>query len=126
MVIHLLLADDHTIVREGLRMILESQPDFTVVGEASNGREAVRLTEQLHPDVVIMEVVMSELNGIDAARKILEQDSNIKIIILSMHLSSEFVMRALQAGALGYLLKTSASAELIAAVREVIPRTPLP
>ena len=120
MVIHLLLADDHTIVREGLRMILESQPDFTVVGEASNGREAVRLTEQLHPDVVIMEVVMSELNGIDAARKILEQDSNIKIIILSMHLSSEFVMRALQAGALGYLLKTSASAELIAAVREVI------
>ncbi|MHB0936811.1 MAG: response regulator [Armatimonadota bacterium] len=115
-----LLADDHTMVREGLRMILESQPDITVVGEAADGREAVRLTSRLHPDVVIMDIAMPELNGIEATRTIREQGSDARVIILSMHLSSEFVARALRAGALGYLLKVSASTELITAVRTVM------
>jgi len=108
------------MVREGLRMILEAQPDLTVVGEAADGREAVRLTAQLHPDVVIMDIAMPELNGIEATRNIMEQNSDVNIIILSMHLSSEFVARALHAGALGYLLKVSASLELITAVRAVM------
>ena len=88
MAIRILLADDHTMVREGLRMILESQPDITMVGEADNGREAVRLTDQLRPDVVIMDVAMPELNGIEATRSILAQGSTTRVIILSMHLSS--------------------------------------
>ncbi len=119
MAIQILLADDHTMVREGLRLLLESQPDITVVGEAADGREAVRLTAQLHPDVVIMDITMPELNGIEATRLILEQDSNVRVIILSMHLSSEYAVRALRAGALGYLLKAAAGLELIAAVRAV-------
>ena len=119
MAISILLADDHTMVREGLRLLLESQPDMTVVGEAADGREAVRLTAQLHPDVVIMDITMPELNGIEATRSIREQDSNVKIIILSMHLSSEYAARALRAGALGYVLKTAAGTELIAAVYAV-------
>jgi len=120
MSIRILLADDHTMVREGLRMILEAQPDMAVVGEAADGREAVRLTSQLNPDVVIMDIAMPELNGIEATRNITEQGSDARIIILSMHLSSEFVARSLHAGALGYLLKASASLELINAIHAVM------
>ena len=117
--IRLLLADDHTIVRDGLRMILDTQPDMTVVGEAEDGRQAVLLATQLHPDVIIMDIAMPELNGIDATRCIMEDGHDVKVIILSMHLSSEYVVRALRAGALGYLLKTSASSNLIEAIHTV-------
>ena len=119
MAIRIVLADYHTIVREGLRMILESQPDIILVGEAADGREAVRLAAELHPDVVIIDITMPEIDGIEATRSILEHDSNARVIILSMHLSSEHTMQALRTGALGYLLKTSAGMELIAAVHAV-------
>jgi len=120
MSIRVLLADDHAMVREGLRMILEAQPDITVVGEAADGREAVRLTFEIEPDVVIMDIAMTELNGIDATRAIIERGSGARIVILSMHLSSEYVARALRAGALGYLLKASASMMLVDAVHAVM------
>ncbi|MHB0936810.1 MAG: response regulator [Armatimonadota bacterium] len=119
MPIRVLLADDHAMVREGLRMILEAQPDMSVVGEAANGREAVRLASELKPDVVIMDIAMPELNGIDATQSIIESTGGSKVVILSMHLSSEYVARALRAGALGYLLKASASMTLVEAVRSV-------
>ncbi len=119
MAIRILLADDHTMVREGLRLILDAQSDITVVGEASDGREAVRLAAQLHPDVVIMDITMPELNGLEATRLIMEEESNARVIILTMHLSSEYAARALRAGALGYLLKAATTMELIAAVHAV-------
>jgi len=107
-------------VRDGLRMVLDAQPDIKVVGEAADGRDAVRLVSELAPDVVVMDIAMPELNGIDAARAILEWNSDIKVIILSMHLSSEYVARAMRAGALGYLLKAAASMMLVDAVRAVM------
>lgn len=119
MTIRLLLADDHILVRDGLRMILEAQADMIVVGEAADGREAVTLAAQLQPDVIIMDIAMPELNGIEATRSILDENPRAGIVMLSMHLSSEYIVRALRAGARGYLLKASASMELIAAVRAV-------
>jgi len=120
MSVRVFLADDHAMVRDGLRMVLDAQPDMKVVGEAADGREAVRLVTELDPDVVIMDIAMPELNGIDATHLILEQNSGVKVIILSMYLSSEYVARAMRAGALGYLLKASASIMLVDAVRAVI------
>jgi DNA-binding NarL/FixJ family response regulator len=114
-----LLADDHGVVRKGLRFLLQTDPDIEVVGEASDGREAVRMTEQLGPDVVVMDITMPQLNGIDAASQIVKRDPNIGIVMLSMHCDETFLVRALAAGAHGYLLKDCAEADLLQAVRAV-------
>jgi DNA-binding NarL/FixJ family response regulator len=113
------LADDHAVVRDGLRLLLEAQPDLSVIGDAANGREAVRRVAQLCPDVVVIDIAMPELNGIEAAREIGEVCPSTQIIILSMHSTTEHVFRALQAGARGYLLKESAGIEVVNAVRAV-------
>lgn len=119
MTIAVFLADDHAVVRDGLRTLLEIEENFTVVGVASNGREAVRQVEKLRPDVVIMDLSMPELNGIDATRKIVGGCPETRVIILSMHATREHIHRALQAGAKGYLLKECAGAEVVKAVRSV-------
>jgi two-component system response regulator NreC len=113
----ILLADDHQIMREGLVALLEREGGLQVVGQAADGRAAVRLARQLNPDVVVMDVSMPDLNGIDATRQILEENRRIKVIALSMHADRRFVKGMLQAGASGYLLKHSASQELIKAIK---------
>jgi DNA-binding NarL/FixJ family response regulator len=119
MSISVFLADDHAIVREGLKLLLETQPDIHVVGNAVDGRDALRQVIKLRPDVVVMDISMPELNGIDAAQQILQQCPSTKIIILSMHSASEHIFRALRAGVRGYLLKESAGIEVANAVRTV-------
>jgi DNA-binding NarL/FixJ family response regulator len=119
MSITVFLADDHAVVRDGLRFLLEAQPDIKVIGDAANGREAVRRVTQLCPDVVVMDIAMPEMNGIEAARKIVQDCPSAQVIILSMHSTTEHVFRALQAGARGYLLKESAGIEVVQAVRAV-------
>jgi DNA-binding NarL/FixJ family response regulator len=114
-----LVADDHGVVRKGLQFLLQTDPTIEVVGEACDGREAVRLTEQLSPDVVVMDITMPQLNGIDAASQIVKRDPNVGIIMLSMHCDETFLVRALAAGAQGYLLKDCAEADLLQAVRAV-------
>ena len=115
----ILLADDHAVVRQGFRMILGAQADMEIVGEAGNGREAVTMTEQLKPDVVVMDVAMPELNGIEATRRIAESQPHTKVLALSMHKDSVYVREILRAGARGYLLKDSIDVDLLAAVRAV-------
>jgi len=118
-VIRILLADDHTILRSGLRAVLERQADLQVVGEASDGRQAVVETEKERPDVVVMDVAMPILNGIEAARQITSRYPQVAIVILSMHSDEGYLLRALKAGARGYLLKDSAEGDLINAIRAV-------
>jgi len=113
------LADDHAVVRDGLRFLLEAQHDIRVVGDAANGRDAVRQVAQLGPDVAVVDIAMPELNGIEAARQITEACPTTWVIILSMHSTTEHIFRALQAGARGYLLKESAGIEVVNAVRAV-------
>ena len=120
MAINVLLADDHPIVREGLRMILKTQKDIIVTGEASDGREAIALSGERPCDVVIMDIAMPGLNGIEATRAICRNLPKVKVIILSMHDTSEHVYRAFQAGASGYLLKGVAGAEVVMAIRTVM------
>jgi two-component system response regulator NreC len=115
----ILLADDHSVVRRGFRLILESQTDLEVVGEASNGREAVQLAEDLQPDVVVMDVSMPELNGIEATRRISEVAMRTRVLALSMHKDAVYVREILRAGAKGYLLKDAADHDLLSAVRAV-------
>ncbi|MFN7998294.1 MAG: response regulator transcription factor [Bryobacteraceae bacterium] len=115
--IRILLADDHTIMRNGLRLLLERQPNLKVVGEAADGRQAVNLTASVSPDVVIMDIGMPNLNGIEASRQIVSQSPRTAVAILSMHSDESYVIRALKAGARAYLLKDSAEADLLAAVR---------
>lgn len=117
--IHILLADDHSVMRTGLRLVLERQADFQVVGEASDGREAIALAQQHRPEVVVMDVTMPNLNGIEAARQISSAQPETSIVMLSMHSDEAYVLRALKAGARGYLLKESAESDLIAAIRAV-------
>jgi two-component system response regulator NreC len=117
--IRILIADDHDIVRAGVRSLLGRQEDIEIVGEAADGREAVRLAEELSPSMVVMDVAMPQLNGIDAAGQILRHDPETKIIILSMYADEEFLVRALTAGVKGYLLKDSVQADLLDAVRAV-------
>lgn len=117
MPIRVLLADDHAIVRDGLRMLLEAQDDIRVVGEAADGPAAIRESLRLRPDVVVMDIAMPGLNGIDAARQILAAAPDIQVVVLSMHGSSEHVLRAMRLGASAYVLKESAGTELVAAVR---------
>ena len=119
MSIAVFIADDHTVVRDGLRLLIESQSDMKVVSEASNGREAARQVLRTSPDVVIMDLAMPELNGVEATRQIRQNCPATKVIILSMHSSSEHIFQALKAGAHGYLLKESAGMEVISAIRVV-------
>ena len=119
MTIRVLLADDHTMMREGLRALLAASPGISVVGEVGNGRDALRRAEELRPDVIVMDIAMPELNGIDAAALIHERCPETQIVILSMHSSSEHLYRAFAAGASGYVLKSSAGAEVIQAVQTV-------
>jgi DNA-binding NarL/FixJ family response regulator len=119
MTIRVLIADDHAMMRDGLKALLSASPDISVIAEVSNGREAVRRAEELRPDVVVMDVAMPELNGIEAARMLRDRCPETRIVILSMHSSSEHVFRAFEAGAAGYLLKESAGTEAEAAVRAV-------
>jgi two-component system, NarL family, response regulator NreC len=117
--IRIVLADDHTILRHGLRLVLERESDFLVVGEASNGREAVDLVIRDNPDVVVLDVGMPLLNGIEAAKRIHDERLKTAIVILSMHSDEGYILRALRAGARGYLLKDSAETDLIQAIRAV-------
>jgi two-component system response regulator NreC len=117
--VNILLADDHAVIRAGLRLVLERQSDFRVVGEASDGREAVAAAASLHPDVVVMDLAMPNLNGIEASRQIVAASPAIAIVVLSMHSDEEYVLRALKSGARAYVLKESAEADLIAAVHAV-------
>jgi len=117
--IRILLADDHTVVRKGLRLLLESVPEFRVIADASSGREAVALAEQHNPDVIVMDVAMPILNGIEAARQITAKLPQTAVVFLSMHGDESYVLRALKAGARAYLLKDSAEYDLIQAVKAV-------
>jgi len=120
MSIRIILADDHRIVREGLRSLLEGQPDMEVVAEAEDGQEAVQLVRELVPDVVIMDVTMPGVNGIMAAHQVMAGYPDVKVIALSMHTEKQFVMKMLDAGAAGYLLKDCAFEELARAIKAVI------
>ena len=122
--IRIMLADDHGIVRKGLRFLLERQAEMEVVGEAGNGREAVKMAEQLRPDVIIMDIAMPQLNGIEATAQIVKRNPEVGIIILSMHSDEGYLMRTLTAGAKGYLLKDSADADLVRAVQAVATKRP--
>jgi DNA-binding NarL/FixJ family response regulator len=119
MSIRVFIADDHAVVRDGLISLLKMQPNIEVIGSASNGREAVQEVERLKPDVVVMDISMPELNGIEATLQIRDACPGTQVIVLSMHSTAEHVFRALHAGARGYLLKESAGAELIKAIRSV-------
>jgi DNA-binding NarL/FixJ family response regulator len=118
-VVRILLADDHTVMRAGLRLLLERHENFEVVGEAADGREAVEIASQQKPDVVVMDVAMPHLNGVEAARQILSRNPDIAIVMLSMHSDESYVLRSLKAGARAYLLKDSAEADLIAAIQAI-------
>ncbi|MGA2723383.1 MAG: response regulator transcription factor [Bryobacteraceae bacterium] len=117
--IRILLADDHAVVRQGFKMILDAEADMEIVGEAGNGRQAVDLAEQLRPDVVVMDVAMPELNGIEATRRLASSVPHARVIALSMHKDSVYVREILRAGARGYLLKDSGAADLVAAIHAV-------
>jgi two-component system, NarL family, response regulator NreC len=112
-----LLADDHVLIRAGLRMVVDAQPDLTVVGEAGDGREAVAMADSLKPDVVVMDIGMPTLNGIEAAHQVREKLPETQIVMLSMHSDEGYVLRALKAGAKAYLLKDSAETDLARAIR---------
>jgi two-component system response regulator NreC len=120
MSVRIILAEDHRITREGLVNLLQERPDMEVVGEAENGREAVRLAKELSPDLIIMDVTMPDLNGIDATRIITSGSNNTKVIALSMYSDKQFVQGMMQAGASGYLLKDCAFEELVSAIKAVI------
>ncbi|MDX2434457.1 MAG: response regulator transcription factor, partial [Desulfobacterales bacterium] len=119
MSIRVLIADDHKIMLAGLRSLLEKQTDFEVVGEADNGRKAVQMAQEKTPDVVVMDVSMPDLNGIEATKQIIESLPDTRVIALSMHSDKRFVMGMLRAGASGYLLKDCASQELANAIAQV-------
>jgi two-component system response regulator NreC len=117
--IRILLADDHTVVRDGLRALLERESDMTVVAEAADGRESVRLAETEVPDVVVMDLAMPNMNGMEATRRILATNSRVGVVVLSMHQDESYVLGSLKAGAKGYLLKDSMRSEVIQAIRAV-------
>ncbi len=116
--IAVLLADDHTVIRQGFRALLEAEQDIAVVGEAETGRQAVQLARKLHPDVVVMDIAMPLLNGLEATRQILKELPGTKVLVLSSHSDDEYVRQFTEAGAAGYLLKQTAVADLLKAIRE--------
>ena len=117
--VRILLADDHAVIRAGIRLLLERQPEWRVVGEASDGRETLTAADELHPDVVVMDLSMPNLNGIEATRQILANHPDTSVVVLSMHSDEGYVLRALKAGARAYVLKDSTETDLISAVRAV-------
>ena len=117
--IRVLIADDHAIVREGFRRLLEDQPNIAVLGEAGNGAEAVRMAGELAPDVVLMDVTMPGLDGLDATHQIKEQSPNVKVLMLTVHESEEIFFKAIEVGASGYFVKGGSSAELLTALEAV-------
>lgn len=124
MSITILLADDHKIVRDGLRALLENQPDMKVIAEAENGRTAVQLARQKKPQVVIMDISMPDLNGIEATRQMIRELPDIKVIALSMHSDRRYILRMFRAGAVGFLLKDCAFEELVSAINTAIADQP--
>ena len=124
MTMKIILADDHRIIREGLRALLDKEPDIEVIAEAEDGRTTVRLSREFHPDVVIMDITMPGLNGIEATRQIISELPDVKVIALSMHSDRKFVREMLSAGASGYLLKDSAFEELNTALHSVCNNQP--
>jgi len=120
MAISILIVDDHARIREGLRRHLEMQEDFIVVGEAANGREGVAQAELLRPDVILMDVAMPEMDGIEATRLICRRLPQVKVMILSIYNSADHCCRAMDSGALGYVLKESASEEVVSAARAIM------
>jgi len=116
--IKVLIADDHTVVRQGLKALLEAEPDINIVGEADNGRQALRLAINLLPDVVVIDVAMPQLNGLEATRQIIKTVPGIRVLVLSSYSDDEYVRQVTEAGAAGYLLKQTAAADLIRAIRE--------
>ncbi len=118
--IRVLLVDDHALVRRGFRRILEDEPDITVAGEASDGEEAVRLAQQLRPQVIVMDCALPGMNGLEATRKILEESPSARVLMLSMHPEETWVHQALAAGARGYILKNAVDLELGTAIRRVM------
>jgi len=118
--VKVILADDHRIVREGLYSLLAKEPDMEVVGQADNGRATVEMARDLKPDVIVMDITMPQLNGIEATRQVLAGDSGVRVLALSMHSDKRFVAGVLGAGATGYLLKDCALEELVRAIRVVI------
>jgi len=117
--IRILLADDHTILRDGIRALLEDQPDMLVVGEAEDGNTAVKMACQLHPDAVVMDIAMPLLNGLEATRQIRRDCPGVRVLILSMHDNEEYIRQALASGAMGYILKDAAAHDLLNAIRAV-------
>ncbi|HZT37175.1 MAG TPA: response regulator transcription factor [Bryobacteraceae bacterium] len=119
MSIRVLVADDHTMIRSGLRMLLEREPGFEVVAEASDGRQAIELAESLKPDVAVLDIGMPNLNGIEATRHIVQKLPRTRVVVLSMHADESYVLRALKSGARGYLLKDSAESDILNSIRAV-------
>ncbi len=122
--IKVLLADDHGVVRKGLRFLLEQEPDIAVAGEAADGREAVKLAKELQPAVIVMDIAMPQLNGIDATAQALKVSPGSGVLILSMHNDESYILRALEAGARGYILKDNAEEHLVQAIRIVAQGKP--
>lgn len=119
MKIHILLADDHTILRAGLKMMLNAQPDMEVVGEAQDGRQVLQEVQRLQPDIILMDITMPDMNGIEATRQIKKLVPEVKVLVLTMHENEEYVFQALRAGASGYMLKEAADTELITALHVI-------
>lgn len=117
--IKVLLADDHTILRDGIRSLIEDEPDMEVIGEAEDGITVIKLAETLQPDVILMDIAMPLLNGLEATRQIRKNNPRAKILILTMHENEEYIRQVLAAGAMGYILKDAAARELLGAIRAV-------
>ena len=118
--ITIMLADDHALVRQGLRALLEAESDFSIVGEAGDGLETLRLLEKLQPAVLVVDVMMPALNGLEVARQVSRRFPQTRVVVLSMHANEAYVLEALRNGALGYVLKCSTAADLVKAIREAI------